>query len=236
MSVVSSTAEYSLPIVETPVAAGWNGSAWSSEAVTAPDGTDVSEMLADGCATGPFCAAVGDYVDSVGVTLALADTWTKAGWVTERPAQVPGARGTQLLGVSCPAAGVCEAVGDTTSGGLVAEGLSGGTWTLQSVPVPPNDSGDSGYSFADGSIESVSCVTADDCLAVGYESDNLGEVIPLTYSFNGSVWTDVFTTRPPDLDYDAILVSGRARPPMRAPGSVGRAPTTIRSPTRAPSS
>ncbi|HXQ44620.1 MAG TPA: hypothetical protein VN816_08275 [Acidimicrobiales bacterium] len=96
-----------------------------------------------------------------------------------------------LKNISCPATGVCVAVGDYTdsSGNLdgLVETLSAGTWTATTAPT-------TGLSPASRNnaaviLTGVSCPSAGTCVAVGYYDDASGIAHGLIESLSSGTWT-----------------------------------------------
>ena len=90
-----------------------------------------------------------------------------------------------LTSVSCPDPDACEAVGYFANGTgdqvPLVEVWNGTKWTRQTTPNPPGGTYES--------LNSVSCVTKDDCEAVGsYDSINSG-TLALAEEWNGSTWS-----------------------------------------------
>jgi hypothetical protein len=90
----------------------------------------------------------------------------------------------QLLGVSCPSATSCMAVGSAGgpnfSAGLLADRWNGATWSVVPVPKAPHAQA--------GDLASVSCTSSSACMAVGsYENTRI--VAPLAERWNGTAWT-----------------------------------------------
>jgi photosystem II stability/assembly factor-like uncharacterized protein len=154
------------PSVRTCEAVGYGGSGlalrtenggrtWTRQRLPA----SVQNLQAVSCPTAAACLAVGinviqggsKEVGSVATTTNGGVTWTSR----------PGPAGfTDLTGVACPKAGVCQAAGlgphavaRTTDGGV--------TWTSQDIP---------GSVF----LEAVTCPTARACEAVGENADDDG--------------------------------------------------------------
>jgi hypothetical protein len=122
------------------------------------------------------------------VTLALclaspasaATTWTRQ----QVPLPAAGTLG-QLLGVSCVSAADCVAVGwfsKRVVRRLLAARWNGTAWSAKEVPAPGG--------ATQRELEGVSCLSATDCIAVGYydtSNDVLG--VPLAEQWNGSTWS-----------------------------------------------
>ncbi len=110
------------------------------------------------------CTAVGTrYNGSGGITYPVAQRWDGVSWSAQAVAlKVPGPA-TRLFGVDCPSATRCIAVGnyDPTVGGpkTLAEIWNGGSWSIQSTPVPAEASS--------SELVAVGCSSTANCTAVG---------------------------------------------------------------------
>jgi hypothetical protein len=102
-----------------------------------------------------------------------------------------------LNGISCTSVDRCIAVGSylNNSGVQVnlAEVWNGTTWSMRSVPEPI------GTTFS--ALNSVSCTTASDCIAVGYDStsprsEGVYSTVALAEEWNGSIWNIQATPNP----------------------------------------
>lgn len=109
-------------------------------------------------------AAVAIALPGVELASVTASGAQGADWTTTVSAGPSGVSDPELNGVSCVAAGQCQAVGEgyTTVGVPVSDTLGGGSWT----PTSPALESDSVVLNAD------SCVTANWCMSVGYEQDS----------------------------------------------------------------
>jgi len=160
----------------------WNGAQWIelTGAATAPNPT-----LADvSCVNPTDCMAVGstDAIDNDAAP--LAEHWDGTGWANVSPAfRTSPSANDQLMSVSCPAAGMCMAVGSVDSGpgtpqSPLAYVYGPPGWTLVGTGLVT--SGSLQQYFA-----SVSCPTVSLCLAVG--SANVGGITqPLVEGWLGS--------------------------------------------------
>ena len=164
----------------------WNGRRWSTEATK-----HTGELDGVSCPATGNCTAVGwNDADKV-----LAAHWNGKAWSDESAVNTQPA--TFLEGVSCPATTACIAVGTAgtaSSTALVtaplAEEWTGGTWTALTVP-DPGASGDL------VELNSVSCLSATNCMAVG--DDQNGAVTADTTvaaQWNGTTWAIVATPSP----------------------------------------
>jgi hypothetical protein len=90
----------------------WDGRAWHLQHPPIPAGRGTGGALLESvsCQAGNSCIAVGSYNNRAGVRRVLTETWNGSRWAV-LPAPNPSARNSQLLGVSCPSASTCVAVG-----------------------------------------------------------------------------------------------------------------------------
>ncbi len=138
----------------------WNGSSWSVQSTPNPSGATSSQLSDVSCTSASRCEAVGQWVNGA-TTETLAEVWNGSSWARQTTPNPSGATSTVLNGVSCPAAGRCEAVGDSESGGTtvaLAEVWNGSTWANQTIPDPSG-------SFEE--LNGVSCPASTACMAVG---------------------------------------------------------------------
>jgi hypothetical protein len=153
---------------DTPLVEVWNGSSWTLSAQP-PVPTGAGGGLFDvSCVSGSDCWAVGAVVGVDGdgnPSAALIENWNGVSWsMIPSPAVTgPGVVGTVLQGVSCLSAASCVAVGFSTDDNgenlrTVTEQWNGSLWSL----VPAADTGQ-----AFDQLNSVQCLAADDCWAVG---------------------------------------------------------------------
>lgn len=72
------------------------------------------------CSDPGACTAVGTNLDTSGISVTLAERWNGTSWQRQATPNPPGntdpSVAPNLLGVSCPAAAFCAAVGDYKSG------------------------------------------------------------------------------------------------------------------------
>ncbi len=149
-----------------------NGS-WTPERAPLPAGAHVSgsylvNLIGISCTTGSICVAVGEYPAQVStgvVDKGLIETLTGGVPAAASPQSLAEVPSAEFVGVTCPGAGSCLAVGDqqvpdTTP--IVAT-LADGVWSAAAVPVPADSpaSGQFGY------LSAVACPTNSSCQAVG---------------------------------------------------------------------
>jgi hypothetical protein len=173
----------------------WNGKKWSVVA------TKKYGLLAGvTCPASRNCTATG----ATSTGKALAEHWNGKSWSVQ-PAASPDPI-SELLSVSCHPAGACVAVGagGPASGATaapLAEQWTGGKWVATSPsPVDPSP-GD----FAE--LDSVSCLSATNCMAVGDAGNAAGTTdATLAEHWDGTSWT-VETTPDPAKFSSLVSVS-----------------------------
>ena len=168
-----------------PLAERWNGTGFSIQPTPTPAGSPAFSALSGvSCPAAHECTAVGNYVTSALSGFTLAERWDGTTWSIQRTANRPAALASQLLGVSCPTATVCTAVGsyqkNVEQSFVLAERWNGATWSLQRIPSPPGSS--------ISSLTAVSCSAVNACTAVGTFTSH-GEDLPLAERWNGSTWS-----------------------------------------------
>lgn len=153
------------------------------------------------CSAATACTAVGTDLNTSGIDVTLAERWNGASWqrqATPNPAgDTTSSVGPTLLGVSCPTATFCVAVGNYQSGfnqsGMV-DTWNGQSWTAQSFPVPVDSDG--------WQLFGVSCTSASFCEAVGgYSDEDNGTNDTFAASWNGTSWTLQSTVNPDPNDF-----------------------------------
>jgi hypothetical protein len=140
--------------------AGVVGSAWAADGAAAPAFSATGpathdSLLGVSCVSGSFCMAVGD---------TSAEAWNGSTW---RAVKAPPTGTDQAL--SCATASFCVAVPGTTVSN-VAEQWNGRAWHLM------NMSGDSCTLFFCG-LYGISCPHAQQCMAVGTDTNHAGNVV-----------------------------------------------------------
>lgn len=150
----------------TPVALleQWDGSAWRMVATPSQPDTKLSAVS---CVSTAFCLAVGEN-DATSPPLSVVERWDGSSW-TLLPAPASGQQ-TAPVGVSCPTATFCAAVGPAgTSANSDIMWWNGTVWSSTTTT---------------GGLASVSCAGDTRCEAVG--SDVSGAV---AVGWDGSQWT-----------------------------------------------
>ena len=174
------------------------GSGWSIVESPAVPGSTSSQLQSMACAGAGDCWAVGDYSDANGAHHGLIEHYAGGSWtLVSSPTPAAGDGDINLEGVTCVNADECWAVGGgaleatgSSGVGTVIEQYAGSGWTI--VPSPSASVGLS------NSLAAVTCVSADDCWAVGAYyipggSDNQG----LVEQYTGHGWNVVSSPLPP---------------------------------------
>jgi hypothetical protein len=137
----------------------WHASAapLPAGAAASPDAT-INEVS---CPAARFCAAAGNYNDSIGAARGVLETFSAGKWHATTAAAPADDRTSRFMtSVSCPVANWCVAAGSTNFTGLL-ETLARGHWTLTAAPLPAPGTG----AVFQGT--SVSCPSPRMCAAFG---------------------------------------------------------------------
>jgi len=180
---------------------------WTATGVPLPAGTTNpnASLMSVACAETGTCVAVGGTFDATGrVEQAIIETLASGTWTPSVPT-LPGKTSAHeesvLSSVSCPAAGLCQAVGAYAQGksaqGLL-ETLTDGTWTVASVPAP----GAPTRALSD--LSGVSCADVSTCVAVGTYLDSTG-VHSFFDTLNDGTWTQTEAPAPSKTSAEALL-------------------------------
>jgi hypothetical protein len=172
-----------------PLSDHWNGAKWEALTTPVPSGATEGELSGVSCTSSTACEAVGNYKTSSGTRATLAEHWTGTNWEEQSTPNPGGTSG--LHGVSCTSSTQCTAVGSfeesTNVEKTFAERWNGTKWELQSTPNP------AGTSVA--RLNSVSCASSTECIAVGGWDHN-PHFVTLAERWNGSSWTEQSTPTP----------------------------------------
>jgi len=159
---VGNDAGYLYDFTET-LAEHWNGSKWAI--VKSPNPAKFSNLAAVSCVAAKNCYAVGNATPSANSTATMQTLivhWNGSVWTRATSADPTPAPRNTLLGVSCPSATSCVAVGDSRTGGVdhtLVKRLSGNKWSIEPSPDPAG--------AIQASLHSVGCTSAAACVAVG---------------------------------------------------------------------
>ncbi len=163
----------------------WNGKKWSATATK-----HLGALESVSCPATGNCTAVG----SNPAGKALAEHWNGKTWSDQSVASPQ--QQNLLYSVSCTAVKDCLAVGlggstsPSLSLGPIAEHWTGGSWTVL-TPANPAPTGDI------TELNSVSCTSATNCVAVGDYMDPAGTSdTTLAEHWDGTSWTVLTTPSP----------------------------------------
>lgn len=162
----------------------WNGKTWSFEVPPSPGGSNGTQLTAVSCAAANACTAVGSYTNSIGTIFTLAESWNGSRWTTESTPNPGQSQLSEFLGVACPSAGACTAVGNYTTNGntevTLGEQSSGAHWSITKTVVPTGSSA--------GTLHGVTCITSSNCYAVGDYVTSTVQQTTLAEHWNGNSW------------------------------------------------
>jgi hypothetical protein len=163
----------------------WDGSRWSIQRTANPTGALNSFLAGVSCASATTCTAVGDYTNHASTTVPLAERWNGSRWSIQRTPKPTGATFSELLGVSCPSATTCTAVGSFINRAgtsmMVAERWNGASWSIQRTANPAG--------AKDSELVDVSCASPTACTAIGDYTNHAGTTVTLTERWNGTNWS-----------------------------------------------
>jgi hypothetical protein len=156
--------------------------------------TPSPELTRVACGATGSCAAVGNYDDVTGRTLAMVALQSGGSWSTAAelllPPDAAANPGARLVSLACAEAGACTAVGsyDTASGrrAMVAS-QTNGTWSAATAVSPPTGADNAAPEVALGP---VACATAGSCTAGGYFKDTAGDHRAMAVSRVNGTWSD----------------------------------------------
>jgi hypothetical protein len=180
------------PDRELTLAERWNGTAWTTQLTPNPTGATQSRLDAVSCTASTTCTAVGEYINSSGASVTLAERWNGTNWAIQPIPSPAGAGDEYLDAVSCTAPTACAAVGQyhNSSGVLatLAERWNGTNWAIQPALNPAG--------ARDSYLEAVSCTTPTACTAVGQYYNSSGVLATLAERWNGTNWAIQPTPNP----------------------------------------
>jgi Subtilase family len=164
-----------------PLGEVWNGAEWTDQQPTAAKEALASYLGAVSCVSSAECMAVGEF-EGTTKWLPFTERWNGKEWSLQEP---PAPKGGGLAGVACTSSTDCIAAGWSRNSAEktvpLIEAWNGKEWTAQEVPSPKEASGN-------GSLGSVSCTSASECIAVG-SFEKSGKVAPFAEKWNGKEWS-----------------------------------------------
>jgi hypothetical protein len=148
----------------------WNGTSWSLQPLTAPEGAVQSTLLDVSCTKSPTrCTAVGGWKNSAGEQFTLAYRFNGSTWTLQSTPNPSGSIASVFQEVSCATETSCTAAGSWVSGTVsnrtLVEAWNGTSWSVQGTPNPENTI----FSAFFG----VSCRSTT-CMGVGWSTSTSG--------------------------------------------------------------
>lgn len=201
---VGETDPYAYSYYESPLVLTFDGRGWSPVSISYDASFSGGALSSVSCADATDCAAVGQfYNDDVGNEESFAVELSPSGWtLLDDLDNTSQEASSELDGVSCPAAGQCEAVGEYTDTyygyeWALAGSLDGTSWTPDYYDATPGTLYDEG-----AQLSSVSCTAPTSCVAAGSgEGDGIVDV------FSNGTWTDSVVSVQGSDDTDLLGVS-----------------------------
>ncbi len=142
--VCEAVGEYAFADVDQIVIAfGRSAGGWVRQHQPNPNQSEVTSEGSVSCVGSGACTGVGNWIDRVGRTRALAERWDGSSWVRQHARNPAGFAVSELSGVSCRGATWCAGVGSWSDGfnGIpsftLAERWNGAAWRIESTPNPP---------------------------------------------------------------------------------------------------
>ena len=181
--------------VGTVLGASSGGSATAGWYIAPAPGTGGEDiLLGSSCANAVQCMAVGitlNNLHSNGTDAPLVEAWNGSSWTLGAQPPLPSAAGGGLFDVNCVSGSDCWAVGTVVGVGsdgdpsaALIENWNGVSWSMVPSPAP------TGPGVAGGVLQSVSCLSASTCVAVGYATDDTGANLhTMIEQWNGSAWS-----------------------------------------------
>jgi hypothetical protein len=176
-----------------------SGTTWTPTTFSTVLGA-VQAALAVACDARSSCFAIGNVYGSPNQSIPLAFDLASTAW-TATALPVPGPTPAALLSsVTCSTSQSCLAVGTTfdTVGSFTpgtplpfVDSLSGGTWTTTLPSLPPDAIGVPSLLVGSQPLQSISCPSANFCVAVGSYTPAPARTKPLAEIFSGGSWQPV---------------------------------------------
>ena len=168
---------------------------WAIADTDIPSGAKASTLTGGSCVSATACTVVGAYKNSSGVFVTLAERRDGGEWSIQPTPNPAGAQESRFRSVSCASSTACVAVGffkDSSGAYLtLAERWDGSSWTILPTPNPAG--------ALEARLESVSCASATECIAVGYVKTGAEAFSTLVERWDGTSWTIVSSPNPASL-------------------------------------
>ncbi|HEX5527279.1 MAG TPA: fibronectin type III domain-containing protein [Solirubrobacterales bacterium] len=172
---------------------------WGIQTTPNPTGAKSSRLTFGSCTASTACTSVGEYVNSSGTQVPLAERWNGSAWSAETPPSPSGATASEFLGVSCTTSTACAAAGLYNESGArhaLAESWNGSEWAVQTTASP------SGATASE--LSAISCTSSTACTAVGHYTTSTSSVT-LAERWNGTSWSVQTTPNPSGASESSLL-------------------------------
>jgi alpha-tubulin suppressor-like RCC1 family protein len=172
----------------------WNGTTWSQHvgAIKGEPEDDRVTLNGVSCVSSSFCLAVGSFGN--GPLETAVGSWNGETWKYLPRPRTLGFPNDELTSVSCVSPTFCMAVGWADEGFKGVRTPVTQSWNGSEVSVVPSPMRGSGPDVLNG----VSCVSAEDCVAVGVAEG------PLIENWNGSTWSIAKGSHPQGMEANAV--------------------------------
>jgi hypothetical protein len=187
VGVYANKAGYGRPLAERLSEGTWS---LQKTYINTPNEAEENGLSSVSCASTTVCVAAGEQLNEQKSSSPLVESWTSStGWALDATPSPSKVSTSWLAGISCVSVTECVAVGsdypEFGSGSLpyFAERLTGGVWSLQSMPAPK---------FEGSELFDVSCSSPTACTAVGRdrgEGKFEYEAQPFGLRWNGTEWS-----------------------------------------------
>jgi hypothetical protein len=162
----------------------WDGNAWTVIASPNADPNQRNYFNDVTCASSSDCWAVGAYNIDSNIRHQLIEHWNGTAWAIVATPNTSATEDNRLVGLVCPSASDCWAVGFHTNSGntlrTLTEHWDGNVWT---IITSPNTSGIQD----NNSLYGVTCTSGSDCWAVGTYYNDGGQPTLIEH-WNGTAW------------------------------------------------
>jgi hypothetical protein len=161
------------PTTTQTLVEAWDGSSWT--VTPSPNASGFDNLDRISCTSPTNCVAVGSYSGQT-----LVETWDGTNW-TITPSPNNGTNGSVLIGVSCPSASFCVAVGVGDGDGTLTETWDGTSWMVVPSPSPGKER---------NILDAVSCTSTTNCVSTGYLQNKAKLAVQtLVESWDGTNWS-----------------------------------------------
>jgi hypothetical protein len=175
-----------------PMSQVWDGSSWTMQSTPTFSATEDNFVEGLSCVSASMCVAVGAHSVNGGNYKTMIQLWDGNSWSMQASPSSSPNENNYLWSVSCVSVSSCVAVGQYYSEDVIrtlVQVWDGSTWTIQPSPNPePLD---------DNRLQSVSCVSDWQCVAVGWYQPSFAQTLVLSLTGPAPPTTTTTTTADP---------------------------------------